>query len=71
MWFENLTGISEYSPSQVRENLSVDGDILTSHVNGKEFVCGRLEIPSLSELRQRDVSTLFRTPDYIAFCMSS
>ncbi len=52
-WFEKLTGFREASPSQVRENITVDGDALTSHVNGRTFTCGRLEIPSLGELRQR------------------
>ncbi|MCZ7552509.1 MAG: hypothetical protein M5U05_07985 [Anaerolineales bacterium] len=53
MWFENLTGFSEKSPQQVRTNLSLDGNVLKSLVNGNEFVCGELETPSLSELRER------------------
>ncbi len=53
MWFERLTGFREVSPSQVRENLTVEDDRLTSLVNGRTFVCGRLETPSLGELRQR------------------
>lgn len=53
MWFETLTGFSEESPQQVRENITVDGQALTSHVNGKVFVCGKLETPSLAELRKR------------------
>ena len=52
-WFEELTGFRELSPSQVRENLAVEGERLTSLVNGRTFVCGRLETPSLGELRQR------------------
>ena len=52
-WFEELTGFRELSPSQVRENITVDGDTLTSLVNGRTFTCGRLETPSLGELRQR------------------
>ena len=35
MWFETLTGFPEESPQQVRENITVDGQELTSHVNGK------------------------------------
>src|SRR5215471_8029126 len=52
-WFELLTGFQETVPSEVRKNLTVDGETLTSHVNGKVFVCGRLETPSLAELRDR------------------
>ncbi len=53
MWFEILTGFREQSPEQVRKNISVDGEVLKSHVNGKEFVSGTLETPSLAELRNR------------------
>jgi len=52
-WFEDLTGFREVSAEQVRENIRLDGDTLTSLVNGKTFTCGRLEIPSLGELRER------------------
>ena len=53
MWFEKLTGFREDSPEQVRQNLSVSGDVLKSHVNGKEYTCGSLETPTLETLRQR------------------
>jgi len=52
-WFEKLTGFPETSPSQVRENITLDGETLTSRVNGSSVVCGRLETPSLAELRGR------------------
>ncbi|MCP4987624.1 MAG: hypothetical protein GY928_16660 [Colwellia sp.] len=52
-WFENLTGFRETSSNQVRQNITVDGDKLISQVNGKVMACGRLEIPSLGELRER------------------
>ena len=52
-WFETLTGFREASPQQVRENIIVDGDTLKSRVNGKVMACGRLETPSLAELRER------------------
>ena len=52
-WFEVLMGFRETSPNQVRENIAVDGDTLTSLVNRKAFTCGRLETPSLGELRNR------------------
>ena len=53
MWFESLTGFSEESPTQVRNNLAVDGNILKSRVNGRSYIFGELEIPSLAELRER------------------
>jgi len=53
MWFEELTSFREESPVQVRENLSVEGAILKSHVNGKAYFCGKLETPNLAELRER------------------
>jgi hypothetical protein len=51
-WFETLTGFSETSPQQVRENIILDGETLTSRANGRVMVCGRLETPSLAELRE-------------------
>ncbi|SEH08748.1 hypothetical protein [Candidatus Venteria ishoeyi] len=53
MWFKVLTGFQEESPTQVRKNLSVTGEILKSHINDKEYSCGLLETPSLAELRER------------------
>lgn len=52
-WFEKLTGFRETNPSQVRDRLVIDGETLTSKVNGRVMVCGRLETPSLSDLRKR------------------
>ncbi len=52
-WFESLTGFRETSPNEVRKNIAVDGETLTSTVNTKGMVCGRLETPSLAELRER------------------
>ena len=53
MWFETLTGFHEQSPERVRNNISVNGEVMKSYVNGKEFVYGILEIPTLAELRNR------------------
>lgn len=53
MWFEQLTGFSEESPDQVRKLLTVKGDELLSSINGKKYRIGKLETPSLSELRTR------------------
>ncbi|MBD2524658.1 hypothetical protein [Nostoc sp. FACHB-133] len=52
-WFETLIGFPEESPQQVWQNITVDGKVLKSHVNGKVMVCGQLETPSLAELRER------------------
>jgi hypothetical protein len=52
-WFEGLTGFEERSPDLVRKNITVDGEMLTSHINGNILACGRLEIPSLAELREQ------------------
>jgi hypothetical protein len=51
MWFQELTGFKEESPEQVRANLEVAGNTMTSRVNGRSVICGRLETPSLAELR--------------------
>ena len=53
MWFDELTGFLEESPEQVRKNLSIEGPILKSRVNGKAHRCGTLETPTLAELRER------------------
>ncbi len=53
MWFEDLTGFKEETPEQVRANLVVKGTTMTSLVNGRTMACGRLETPSLAELRTR------------------
>lgn len=52
-WFEVLTGFEERYPDQVRKNITVDGEMMKSHVNGKIMACGRLETPTLAELRER------------------
>ena len=52
-WFEDLTGFRERSPSQVRQNIRVEGTAMTSLANGRTYSHGRLEIPSLGELRSR------------------
>ncbi len=53
MWFEKLTGFREDSHEQVRRYLSLQGEVLTSSVNGAVMMCGALETPSLGELRKR------------------
>ena len=53
MWFTNLTGFREKSGDQVRDHIVVDGERMTSKVNGRELICGNLETPALRELRER------------------
>src|SRR5262245_29840389 len=53
MWFEQLTGFPEESSQQVRANIVIAGKTLKSLVNGKEWIYGQLETPSLAELRKR------------------
>jgi hypothetical protein len=60
MWFETLTGFPEESPRQVRANLTAEGNTLKSRVNGKGWICGELETPSLAELRQRVRSSVYK-----------
>ncbi len=50
-WFEELTGIDERSPEQVRRELSVDGNQIVCP-SGKRVGFGTLETPRLSELQQ-------------------
>lgn len=52
-WFETLTGFPEEFPEQVRGNITVDGYVLKSHVNGKSWVFGQVETPTLAALRER------------------
>ncbi|XOV89790.1 MAG: hypothetical protein ACFHX7_07860 [Pseudomonadota bacterium] len=52
-WFTDLTGFTEESPDQVRDNIRIEGDVMTSLPNGRVMAHGLLEMPSLAELRQR------------------
>ncbi len=52
-WFETLTGFQELSASQVHQNIVVDGETMFSKANFKTMICGRLETPTLAELRER------------------
>lgn len=52
MWFETLTGFKE-TPQNVRNYLSIEGDKLLSHVNNKSYIYGKLETPTLNDLRKR------------------
>ena len=52
MWFEDLIGFKEENPRQVRSNIILEGNKITSKVNGKTYTCGELTIPTLEELRK-------------------
>lgn len=52
-WFETLTGFPEISAKQVQDALFIEGDLLHSRVNGRSWRYGKLEMPTLAELRQR------------------
>ncbi len=56
-WFEELTGIREKNPSQVRTELKVDGTFLVCP-DGKRIEFGRLETLTLAELRSRANSAI-------------
>lgn len=56
MWFEKLTGFKEENPDQVRSLLEIRGDSIISAVNNKSYIFGRLEVPSLEDLRNKSIS---------------
>ena len=62
MWFEKLTGFKETSPAEVRRQLKLSGDTLTSAVNGSSFVCGTLDVISLAELRKQSAAIAKGSP---------
>ncbi|MCM2372710.1 hypothetical protein [Aporhodopirellula aestuarii] len=51
-WFQQLTGIDERSPDHVRSQINVDDGALVMP-NGKRIAFGRLETPTLGELRSQ------------------
>lgn len=52
-WFERLFGFREGTPDENRARLRVDGERMTSLVNGATFAIGRFEAPRVAELRAR------------------
>ena len=52
-WFESLTGFKEVSPDQVRSMLILSDQTISSRKNNQTYICGHLETPSLSDLRNR------------------
>ena len=51
-WFAELFGFVE-SAESVRTQLTVDGEWMTSTVNGAHYRSGTLTMPSLAELKER------------------
>ena len=60
-WFEDLTGFAESGYAATRARLRVEGDRLHSLANGRNWRIGRLETPSLAELRERAAPALAAT----------
>lgn len=60
-WFEKLTGFIEKSPNQVRENIKLQGHVLTSLKNDKQLTFGSLETPTLAELCERVHSSKYKS----------
>ena len=54
MWFKDLTGFQEESPENVKSKLIVENDYFISLANSKKFTFGKLEIPTLEELRNQN-----------------
>jgi hypothetical protein len=52
-WFADITGFHETSYDATRRQLVVEGDELVSMVNGRRCGIGKLEVPTLGELRER------------------
>jgi hypothetical protein len=56
-WFEYLFGFSEQeadgNPTFIHERLHIDGNRMTSRVNGASYICGEFSCPSLGSLRAR------------------
>lgn len=52
-WFADLAGFKETTYEATRSNLEVRDGRLRSVVNGRTYGIGRLETPSLLELRSR------------------
>src|SRR5436309_9450867 len=52
-WFQKLTGFREGDYDVTRSRLEVVGGRLRSKVNEQSYSIGKLETPSLKELRQR------------------
>ena len=50
-WFERLTGFREGPYADVQRRFVVDGEHLRAPRDGRAWAIGRLDTPSLAELR--------------------
>lgn len=55
-WFETLTGFTEGNYTQTKARLELHDNRLRSTVNGKDWGIGRLETPTLAQLRNQAMS---------------
>ena len=58
MWFKDLTGFQEDYPENVKSKLIVENDYFISLANSKKFTFGKLEIPTLEELRNQTLKLI-------------
>ena len=61
-WFEELMGFPEGSYQETKRNLEIVGETLRSRVNGRTYAIGKLETPSLGELRHHAASMVRQLP---------
>lgn len=54
MWFKELTGFQEESPENVKSKLIIENDYFISLENSKKITFGKLEIPTLEQLRNQN-----------------
>ncbi|MDB4494392.1 hypothetical protein N9222_01240 [Pseudomonadales bacterium] len=66
-WFRDLFGFKEESPAQVRRHLVLEDSQLRSLVNEKSYDCGRLNTPTLEELRAAVEQEADNSNDCITF----
>lgn len=52
-WFQTLTGFAEGDRRALLDKLWLEGEVLHSRVNGRQYRTGALELVSLAELRAR------------------
>jgi hypothetical protein len=64
-WFERLTGFREDDYESTRQRLEVADGHLQSHVNGRRYGIGQLELVSLQDLRAEATSS--PTPGHLRF----
>ncbi|UPT96459.1 hypothetical protein J4G48_0046930 [Bradyrhizobium barranii subsp. apii] len=69
-WFERLTGFREINYKDTQSKLALEGSCLRSAVNGKRYDIGKLELISVSELRERVKAASVREGKLKVSCVS-